>query len=46
MYLLASFIAQNLKKNLTQIQGYEDAPFLGQNDQITPINLFSEKPLI
>ena len=36
MYLSAPFIVKNFKKNLKQIQSYEDAPFLGQNDQIVP----------
>ena len=37
MYLLAPFIVQNFKKSPKQILSYENASFLGQNDQIVPI---------
>ena len=30
MYLLAPFIVQNLKKSLTWIQSYKDAPYSDQ----------------
>ena len=29
MYLLVLYIVHNLKKNLEQIQNYDDAPFFG-----------------
>ena len=45
MYLLAHFIVQN-KKPWDQIQGYEDLPFLGRNDQIAPNKIFFRKTLI
>ena len=45
MYLLAPFIEQNLKKNLKQIESYEDAPFLGKNDQITPNQFYFRKTI-
>ena len=40
IYLLALFIVQNLKKFLLQIQGYEDAPFLGPEWSIYPKQFF------
>ena len=46
MKLLASFIAENFKKSLEQIQSYEDASFWAQNCQFAPKKLFSETPLI
>ena len=45
IYLLALFIAQNLKKFLQWIQHYEDAPFLGPKWSICP-NFFFLKIII
>ena len=36
IYLLALFVAQNLKKFLQQIQSYKDAPFLAPKQSICP----------
>ena len=36
MYLLNPFTVQNKNKTWEQTHSYEDIPFLGQNDQITP----------
>ena len=47
MYLLTSFIVQNIKKSLEQIQGYEQSPLLGLKLLICPKwEFFSEEPLI
>ena len=46
MHLLVPFIGQNQKTTWDQIQGYEEIPILGQNNQIAPYKNFSEKLLI
>ena len=40
IYLLALFVAQNLKKFLQQIQSYKDAPFLAPKQSICPKQIF------
>ena len=45
IYLLASFIVQNLKQFLQQIQSYEDAPFLDPKWPICPNQNFFRRPV-
>ena len=46
IYLLAFFIVQNFKKILQQIQSYEDVPFLGPKQSISPKHFFFWKLLM
>ena len=44
-YLLATFIVQNFKRFLRQIQSYEDAPFLDKNELLCRRKNFSREPV-